>query len=106
MTNQRVDRQLRLITNQIVRDYQPDKVILFGSWAWGTPHHDSDVDLLVIKDSADPRGIARAIDGSLFPRPFPIDVLVCRPHAVLQRLKQGNQFMTQLMRKGKVLYAK
>ena len=66
MTKQRVDHQLRKITDQIVRDYQPERVILFGSWAWGTPHHDSDVDLLVIKDSEDPRGVARAIDGALF----------------------------------------
>ena len=39
---------LREITRRLVAEFQPEQVILFGSHAWGTPHQDSDVDLLVI----------------------------------------------------------
>lgn len=44
--------ELQNVTDKIVHQFQPDKVILFGSQAWGTPTADSDLDLLVIKDTA------------------------------------------------------
>ena len=48
-----------------IREFKPDRVVLFGSWAWGKPHRDSDVDLCVIKETRDTRALARKIDGVL-----------------------------------------
>ena len=45
------EQKLKEITDKIVKEYQPEKIILFGSWAWGEPHEWSDVDLFIIKRS-------------------------------------------------------
>lgn len=90
----------------LTRRFQPEKVILFGSWAYGNPNQDSDVDLCVIKNTPDTRSLAREIDSSLFPRPFPIDLLVMTPEQVNNRLAINDYFVAEIIRKGKLLYAK
>lgn len=101
-----IEEKLRDIVHKIVKDFRPDKVILFGSWAWGKPGPESDVDLLVIKDTKSTRELARRIDGSIFPRPFPIDLIVCRPRQIEERRKFGDTFAGELLSRGRVLYAK
>ncbi|MFQ5612593.1 MAG: nucleotidyltransferase domain-containing protein, partial [Anaerolineae bacterium] len=65
------------IINTIVRHYRPDKIILFGSYAQGNPTEDSDLDLLVIKDSDLPRyKRAREIHKLFNPYPVAMDILV------------------------------
>lgn len=49
-----VEKKIKEITNKIVREFDPEKVILFGSYAWGKPGPDSDVDLFVVKETSDP----------------------------------------------------
>ena len=44
-------QKIREITNDIVKKYQPEKVILYGSHAWGKPREDSDIDLFIVKDT-------------------------------------------------------
>ncbi len=90
----------------LTQKFQPEKVILFGSWAYGKPNQDSDVDLCVIKNTTDTRSLAREIDSSLFPRPFPIDLLVMTPKQVNDRLAINDYFVTEIVQKGKLLYAK
>ena len=90
----------------LARQFQPEKVILFGSWAYGEPNPNSDVDLCVIKNTPDTRSLARKIDSSLFPRPFPIDLLVMTPKQVDDRLAINDYFVTEIVQKGKLLYAK
>ena len=98
------DKNIRELAEKIGRDFAPEKVILFGSWAWGTPGPDSDVDLLVVKETDDPRGLARQIDSALFPRRFPLDLLVYRPEHVRKRVTAGDFFVRDIMEKGKILY--
>ncbi len=82
-----VERKLRELTEKIVEEFKPEKVILFGSWAWGVPGPDSDVDLLVVKATdRSTREVAREIDGTIFPRPFPLDLLVYRPDQIEEGL--------------------
>lgn len=90
----------------LARQFQPEKVILFGSWAYGEPNPNSDVDLCVIKNTPDTRSLAREIDSSLFPRPFPIDLLVMTPKQVNNRLAINDYFVTEIVQKGKLLYVK
>lgn len=99
-------QQLQEVVRTIVREHHPEKIILFGSWAWGEPGPDSDVDLFIVKDTdRSTREVARDIDDSLFPRQFPLDLIVYKPEQA-EREKEANYFIRSILTKGKVLYAK
>lgn len=96
---------LREITNRIVEAFDPEKVILFGSRAAGTPRSDSDVDLLVIMEAEVPP-IQRAVAVKRVSRPrfVAMDVLVKTPEEVENQLQRGNLFLRQILEEGTVLY--
>lgn len=96
---------LRAITKRIVENIHPEKIILFGSYAYGEPTLDSDIDLLVIMRSKK-RPVERSDDISdLFPRRyFGLDVLVRTPREVRERIRLGDDFIKQITKEGKVLY--
>lgn len=104
MTQQLKSKQIYQVAHQIGTMFNPQKVILFGSWAWGSPNQDSDVDLCVVAQSKDTRALARKIDVSLFPRLFPLDIVVLTPDQVKQRTIMNDFFVTDIMTKGTVLY--
>ena len=83
----------------------PQRIILFGSYAYGQPNSDSDVDLLVVMES-DERPAARAtrISRLLRPRPFPMDIVVRTPQEIQNRLEMGDYFIREVFEQGKVLY--
>ena len=97
-------RDIRLVCNRIVREFRPQKVILFGSYAYGRPTPDSDVDLLVIMPLRG-RAIDQAIAiSSRLDHRFPIDLLVRSPEEVRRRLGLNDFFLLEITQKGKVLY--
>ena len=96
--------EIQKVADKIAKEFKPEKIILFGSWAWGTPNKDSDVDLFIVKKTENTRESAREIDGSICPRPFAIDILVYRPEQVERRKKLGDFFVNDILTKGKVLY--
>ncbi len=100
------EEKIQEVTQKIVKEFQPEKIILFGSWAWGKPGPDSDVDLFIIKNTENTRVLAREIDGALFPRLFPLDLIVYEPKQVEKRKKMGDFFINDILTKGKVLYAR
>ena len=105
MTKERAE--IKEITKTIVKKYKPEKIILFGSFAWGKPGPDSDVDLLVIKDTNNARLLARKIDGSIPRRSLPIDVLVYTPEEAERSVNEyKNLFIEDILRNGKILYSK
>src|SRR3954465_5449650 len=71
-------RVIRRYARAIAEEFQPDKIILFGSYAYGTPNEDSDVDLLVIMPARDPHAQTVRILYRLA-APFPLDLLVRTP---------------------------
>jgi predicted nucleotidyltransferase len=101
-----VSKTLPQAVKKIAETLKPEKIILFGSYAYGKPTPDSDVDLLVImrtKASHKERYLAVAL--LLRPRQFPIDIVVKTPDEIDQALKnQGNFFIREILAKGKVLY--
>jgi len=105
MDARNIGEKIKEVSQKIAKEFKPEKIILFGSWAWGEPSPDSDVDLLVIKKADDNRKLAREIDGSIFPRPFPLDLIVYGPEQVEQRKRRGDSFINDILTKGKVLYA-
>lgn len=99
-----VRNQIRKLSEQIAREFHPDKIILFGSHAYGRPGPDSDVDLLVImRFRGRPVRQAIAILNKLNVL-TPIDLLVRTPEQVQERLALGDQFMREILERGKVMY--
>ena len=100
--------ELDKIVKQVVADYQPEKIILFGSYAYGKPSADSDLDLLIIKKTAE-RFIDRWANVRKIvsdpERSIPFEPLILTPRELEERLARGDQFMEEIMTKGVVLYA-
>lgn len=106
--NRDMQTVIRQITDRIVQEYKPLKIILFGSYAWGTPHRDSDIDLFIVKDTGkspvDRQVMVRKIIHDLRYK-IPMDILVMTPEEIEKRLAIGDQFCAKLIRDGKRLYA-
>jgi predicted nucleotidyltransferase len=97
-------RQIQAYAKEIARQFRPRRIILFGSYAYGKPSVDSDVDLLVIMPHKG-RGVHKAIEiGVKTPAPFACDLLVRSPSKIRQRLAWGDSFIKEVLDKGKVLY--
>jgi predicted nucleotidyltransferase len=101
-----VAQTLPVAVERIVSELKPEKIILFGSYAYGNPTPDSDVDLLVImKTQAKEIDRYVAVSNLLYPRQFPVDIIVKTPQEVQAEFqKKGNFFMREILTKGKVLY--
>ena len=98
--------QIQIVVDKIVKEFQPEKVILFGSYAWGKPHEDSDVDLFVVKKTDMPTlKRIEALDRMFPRRQFPMDFLVYTPEQVQRRVSVGDLFVREIINKGHVLYA-
>ena len=98
-------RLIRRFAHQVAERFHPDKIILFGSFAYGTPHADSDVDILVIMPARNQLDQAVKIELACDP-PFPLDIIVRTPHNMKWRLAEGDSFLREVTTKGKVLYEK
>src|SRR5437660_7949565 len=94
---------IRRFARQIGEQFQPDKIILFGSYAYGTPHAESDVDLLVIMPAHDVVNQAIRIDLAFEP-PFSFDLIVRTPKQIERGLREDDWFLREIVEKGKVLY--
>jgi uncharacterized protein len=95
---------IRAVGRRIGREFSPRKVILFGSYAYGTPTEDSDVDLLIVMPfTGVPEYKSTEVLLKVRP-PFPADILVRTPAAVRKRLSMGDGFMQEILERGKVLY--
>jgi len=95
--------RIRRFAREVAKRFQPAKIILFGSYAYGTPNEDSDVDILVVMPCRARISQAVAIRWE-FPVPFSMDLIVRTPTQLAQRLKDGDSFMTEIVTQGKVLY--
>jgi predicted nucleotidyltransferase len=90
---------------RIVQEFSPQQSVLFGSYSYGTPTEDSDVDLLVILPFAG-NHIHKAIEILQRIDPaFPVDLLARTPEAVSRRLEWNDFFLREVIEKGRVLYA-
>jgi len=94
--------------NQTVKNlkkYKPEKIILFGSYAWGKPKKDSDIDILIIKKTKESpyKRIPKA-RSYLHNINRAFDILVMKPEEVKRRLKLGDFFIKEIIKRGKVLY--
>lgn len=89
---------------KVARQFKPQRIILFGSYAYGQPTPDSDVDLLVVMRHSK-RNVEQAIEiRTKVDAPFPMDLLVRTPERVTERIELGDFFMREIVTKGEVLY--
>ena len=106
LTGQRVAsrEEIRLVAEQIAKQFRPEKIVLFGSYAWGKPDPGSDVDLLVIVgDGASNWDLSVEIS-SVMRHPFPMDIVVRSSQEISERIRQGDFFLQRVIEKGEVLY--
>jgi uncharacterized protein len=104
----RIEQTLNEIVRRLVADYQPEKIILFGSYAYGEPHEDSDLDLLIIKETPD-QLIKRIFTvHELVTDMHPsigLEPLVLTPDEIAERLRIGDHFVAEMLERGELLYA-
>ncbi|TSC93489.1 MAG: DNA polymerase beta domain-containing protein [Candidatus Berkelbacteria bacterium Licking1014_7] len=104
MKSPKVNPELKSITDQIVKGYKPEKIILFGSFTMGKPNKNSDYDLFIIKNTRE-----KFFDRMTTVRKkivnYPsrgVDIMVYTP----QELQTPNYFIETVLSKGKTLYEK
>ena|SRR5450759_317098 len=95
-----------------IKQFNPEKIILFGSYAYGTPNDDSDVDLFVVKNvkNEDRRDLRLSIRGHLrdiiYNQKVPVDLLLDSQEHINERIKIGDSVYEEIMNKGKIVYVK
>jgi uncharacterized protein len=95
---------IQSVVDQIVLYFQPQKIILFGSYAYGTPRPESDVDICVIMETPlSETEQAAAICRKIQYR-FGLDLIVCKPQRMAQRIEWGDSFLKEIASKGVTLY--
>jgi predicted nucleotidyltransferase len=96
--------EINKLCKKIAREFRPQKIILFGSHAYGNPEWDSDVDLLVIMPfKGTPHRQAVAIR-SRIEAGVALDLLVRTPQQISRRLAMGDSFIREILERGKVVY--
>ncbi len=94
------------VVQRLVSNLQPEQIILFGSYAYGQPNNDSDIDLLIIvSDSDEPgyrrsRGAHKALRGLGVPK----DLIVMTRDEVDRKATVRSSLVSQVLREGKTLY--
>jgi predicted nucleotidyltransferase len=93
------------VIEKIVSHFHPEKVIVFGSQAWGSPGEASDLDVLVIMESGErPRARAARVAHSCQPPYLPMDILVRTPAEIAERVAIGDSFIQRILDEGRVMY--
>jgi predicted nucleotidyltransferase len=95
---------IKNLCGQIASEFKPEKIILFGSQAYGKPTAESDIDLLVVMPY---KGSPFQQAGEILKRLqvwMPVDLIVRSEKEIKQRLKIGDQFMRDILERGKVMY--
>jgi len=104
-TAQKLPVEITGIVERIVASFAPEKIILFGSHAYGNATPDSDLDLLVIMETDLPAAERnRKISRLLRPRHLPVDIVVRNPQEIQRSLRRVDSFVHEILEKGVVLY--
>lgn len=99
-----LEENLSHIVDTIVKEYSPEKIILFGSLANGNIHEGSDIDLIIIKSTShNPWQRAREVD-KIIDHNVPIDILIYTPQEIEERILLNDYFVKGFSEQGKVLY--
>lgn len=109
MRKNAVAKALRQMVDKLVQEYQPERVILFGSYAYGRPHEGSDLDLLILKDTseesyrAEYRRVENVIGDLRHSLPL-LDIKIMTPDELRERLELEDDFFLEILQRGIMLY--
>lgn len=96
--------EIKEVTSRIAREFNPERIVLFGSHAYGAAHGGSDVDLLVIMKFKG-SGISKAIEILRKVQPaIPVELIVRTPEDIDRRIKHNDYFLREIIEKGVALY--
>lgn len=102
--NKRIQKIINEVVEKIKTEYQPEKIILYGSYAYGKPTRDSDIDLFIIKDT-DKRRVERYVEVSRLiyehGRHISIQPNIYTPKELDERLNIGDDFVEEVLSKGR-----
>ena len=96
--------EIQRYCDTIAREFRPQRIVVFGSYAYGAPSPDSDVDVMVVMPVRKRGGRPSLEIRQRVPAGFPVDILVRAPTEVQRRLRGGDSFITEVMTRGKVMY--
>ena len=98
-------KDIQATCDDIVREFAPLQIILFGSYAYGTPSDDSDVDLLVVMDIPESETRRQAVEiQERIPRRFSMDLLVRSSDEMAFRISHNDWFLREITERGKILF--
>ena len=97
-------KNINALVGQIVEQFKPQQVILFGSYAYGKPTPDSDVDLLVVMPHKGPSSMQAAKIRKKVHAGFPMDLVVRSPAEIRKRLNVGDFFIREVIERGQPIY--
>ncbi|MEW6201261.1 MAG: nucleotidyltransferase domain-containing protein [bacterium] len=99
-----LERTVRIL----IKEYKPEKIILFGSYCYENANEDSDIDLLIIKNTDQKNRVDRFVEVKRIiynsKNKIPISPLILTAEEINERLKLGDDFLEEIINKGKVLY--
>jgi predicted nucleotidyltransferase len=97
-------KEIEDLTSQIAREFSPDRIILFGSHAYGQPGNDSDVDILVVLPF-EGKPVRKAIEiRNKVNAGIPLDLIVRTPEQLTERVAQNDWFIREILERGRTLY--
>ena len=99
-------KELKRIISVLKIKYKPEKIILFGSFAQGNAQKDSDIDLMIIKETRQNPWKRQDTVERLVTRKVPVDLLVYTPRELKNRIDLGDTFTREVFTKGKLVYEK
>ncbi len=105
-TGQITTELIQYVVDKIVSGIRPQKIILFGSCSRGDSHHQSDLDLFIIKEGNESnKTVRRKIEDLLWGRKFSLDLIVRKPEEVEWNFAAQNPFYVKhVFKEGKILY--
>ncbi len=105
-TRERAREIVERVVDRIVREYDPDKVIVFGSFARGDIHEGSDLDLLIVKETSERFTDRIGTVLRLCDFDIAVEPLVYTPAELKRMAERGNDFILTALREGRVVYEK
>jgi predicted nucleotidyltransferase len=107
--DRKIQKVIKEITKILIERYHPEKIVLFGSYAYGTPDEESDIDLFIVSKTSlsfYKRLLKIRRLTSSVRKGYSFEPIVLTPRELKARLSKKDQFFEEIMNKGKVLYAK
>ncbi|MFQ5870258.1 MAG: nucleotidyltransferase domain-containing protein [Candidatus Zixiibacteriota bacterium] len=102
-----VEKAIERIVKRLITNYRPDRIILYGSFAYGKPSEDSDIDMLIIKNSKKrrlDRGVEVRRIADDFAKNYAFSPIVLTPAELKRRIELGDDFVLEILDRGTTLY--